>query len=255
MLSGSGPWGSRYGRRRRRRSAGGCRRTRLRPACWTGCRRPSKARRRSGSRGRPAAARPEAITWRIVRGAVAAVEIVHLAALDIGGAHRQPRLPGVQAVGVDQVGQRLRQRRCRVVAGALGAQGHPRAPKGQRVGLEEAIHPGSHGHGVGPHRTADPGSCGHLPERAVLDPAPELLKARQPLARRIAGDQAGVDGADRGADHPVGLQPDLLHRFIDAGLIGAQRAAALEHQHHLTQVSLSNAASVPASCAALVIVS
>jgi hypothetical protein len=34
----------------------------------------------------------------------------------------------------------------------------------------------------------------------LLHLLPELAQARQPVLRRIAGDQAGVDGADRGAD-------------------------------------------------------
>ncbi len=50
---------------------------------------------------------------------------------------------------------------------------------------------------------------------------------------RAAGDDGGVDRADRGADHPVGLDPGLVQRLIDADLIGAERAAALQHQHLL----------------------
>ena len=169
------------------------------------------------------------------QGSFAAVEIVHLAALDVGGTHRQPWRSGVQAVGVDQVGQRPRQRCGRVIAGILSAQCHLHSQESPGVGLEEAVHSGGHRHCVGPQRPGPPGCRRHLTERAVLDPAPELLKASQPLGPRIAGDQAGVDGADGGADHPIRLKPHLPHRFIDAGLIGAERAAALEHQHHLTQ--------------------
>src|SRR5215470_1247936 len=48
--------------------------------------------------------------------------------------------------------------------------------------------------------------------------------------RRIAGNDRGVDRTDRDARHPVGLQPRLVHRLVDAGLIGAERATALQHQ-------------------------
>jgi hypothetical protein len=51
--------------------------------------------------------------------------------------------------------------------------------------------------------------------------------------RRVAGDQAGIDGADRGADDPVRLDAGLVQRLIDAGLIGPERAAALQHEHDL----------------------
>ena len=39
----------------------------------------------------------------------------------------------------------------------------------------------------------------------MLDLLPELGEARQAIVRFIAGDQAGIDGADRGADDPIRL--------------------------------------------------
>ena len=47
-------------------------------------------------------------------------------------------------------------------------------------------------------------------------------------------DQGGVDRADRGADHPVGLDARLVQRLVHAPLVSAQRTAALQHQHHLS---------------------
>ena len=67
------------------------------------------------------------------------------------------------------------------------------------------------------------------------------LQPRQPVLRRIAGDQAGVDGADRGADDPVRLDAGLMQRLVDAGLVGAERAAALQHQHDLARQVLAPA--------------
>src|SRR5216683_2127661 len=70
--------------------------------------------------------------------------------------------------------------------------------------------------------------------RTLLDALPEFAQPRHALSRCIAGDQRGVDRADRGADDPVGLDPGLVHRFVNADLVCARRAAALQHQHRLT---------------------
>src|SRR3712207_9393074 len=50
--------------------------------------------------------------------------------------------------------------------------------------------------------------------------------------------RSGVERADRGADHPVGLDAGLVQCLVEAGLIGAQRATALEHQHDLAEIVL-----------------
>ena len=50
---------------------------------------------------------------------------------------------------------------------------------------------------------------------------------------RIAGDQRAVDGADGGADNPVGFDACLKQGFEDAHLVGTQGTSALEDQHHL----------------------
>ena len=62
------------------------------------------------------------------------------------------------------------------------------------------------------------------------DRVPEFLEPFQPALRWVAGDDRGVDGADRDADHPIRFQPGLMQRLVDAGLIGAERAAALQDQ-------------------------
>ena len=68
------------------------------------------------------------------------------------------------------------------------------------------------------------------PDRALGDPVPEFAQRRQPPLGRVAGDQRSVDGADRDAGNPVRLQPGFMQRLVDAALIGAQRAAALQNQ-------------------------
>ena len=67
----------------------------------------------------------------------------------------------------------------------------------------------------------------------MRDAAPEILQTLDACVRIVTRDDAGVDRADRCADHPVGLDVSLVKRLIDACLIGAERAAALEHQHDL----------------------
>src|SRR5260370_37940991 len=42
------------------------------------------------------------------------------------------------------------------------------------------------------------------------------------------------DGADRRADDPVEVDAELIEGLIDTDLIGAERPAALQHQHLLT---------------------
>ena len=59
---------------------------------------------------------------------------------------------------------------------------------------------------------------------------PELAEAVHAGLRRIAGDDGGVDRADGDAGDPVGIDLGLGERGVDAGLVGAERAAALQHQ-------------------------
>ena len=67
----------------------------------------------------------------------------------------------------------------------------------------------------------------------MAEPPPELLQPAEALRRLVAGNQGAVDRTDRGADDPIRLDAALGQRLIDAGLIGAERAAALKHQHGL----------------------
>ena len=51
---------------------------------------------------------------------------------------------------------------------------------------------------------------------------------------------ARIDGADRGADQPVRLDAGIVQRLIDAALIGAERAAALQHEHDLPVIVVAD---------------
>ena len=61
---------------------------------------------------------------------------------------------------------------------------------------------------------------------------------REPVLRLVAGDDGGVDRADRRSDQPVGLDPGLVQRLVDAGLIGSERPAALEDEDDLAELRL-----------------
>ena len=46
----------------------------------------------------------------------------------------------------------------------------------------------------------------------------------------VAGDEAGIDSADRSANNPVRSQPSLMQCFIHPGLVGAQSTAPFEDE-------------------------
>ena len=77
-----------------------------------------------------------------------------------------------------------------------------------------------------------------LERRSLFDAPPEFLQLAEPILRLVAGDQAGVDRADRRADHPIGLDAGLVQRLVDAGLVGAERAAALQDEDDLAALRL-----------------
>ena len=193
--------------------------------------------------GKAGGSAPEAITWRTVERHVAAVEIAHLARAHLGGADGETR----RAIGdqreIDEFVERRLQRRGRIVAGGVGRERHVPAQEGERIGLEEAGDPGGERVPVGQAR-ADPRQPGDgLERRRMLDAPPELAQLGEPVLRLVAGDDGGVDRADRRSDQPVGLDAGLVQRLVDAGLVGAERPAALEDEDDLTKPRLQILAS------------
>jgi hypothetical protein len=77
---------------------------------------------------------------------------------------------------------------------------------------------------------------GSFKDRIVSDAVPEFFQFRQPVFRLVAGDQAGIDGADRCADDPVRFDSGFVQGLINAGLIGAERATALQYQNGLAAI-------------------
>jgi len=64
-------------------------------------------------------------------------------------------------------------------------------------------------------------------EGGASDRFPEFSQFLDALPRRIAGDKGRVRRADRNSGDPVGVQIRLRQGLINAGLIGAEGAAAL----------------------------
>src|SRR5450755_1261090 len=164
---------------------------------------------------------------------VATVEIAHLAGADMGGADGKPRLAAIDEIKIDQLFERLLQRRGRVIAGTLGPKYIAIAGMGERIGPEEAGNAVGDRRPIGELLVKSRENAAEIPGRVLLHPFPEFLQAREPGLRLIAGDQARIDRPDRGADDPVRLDAGFVERLIDAGLIGAERTAALQHQHDL----------------------
>ena len=62
------------------------------------------------------------------------------------------------------------------------------------------------------------------------DALPEPAQFFDARFRRIPGNDRAVDGTDRDASNPIGINASPSQRFVNSGLIGAERAAALQHQ-------------------------
>ena len=172
--------------------------------------------------------------------AVAAVEISHLAGSDMGGADGEPRLAAVDQIKIDEFFKGLLQRRGRVIAGAFRPQHIGIAGMGKRIGPEES------GNAVGDRRP-----IGKLlievrrtryrnSRRGAAPFASRIRASAQPAVGLVACDQARIDRPDRSADDPVRLDAGFMQRLIDAGLVGAERTTALQHQDDLAWHALTN---------------
>jgi hypothetical protein len=66
--------------------------------------------------------------------------------------------------------------------------------------------------------------------RQLGDETPERAQLVDAPLRRDIGNDRGVDSPDRNARRPIGIQIGLGQCLVDAGPIGAKRAAALQQQ-------------------------
>ena len=119
----------------------------------------------------------------------------------------------------------------------VGAELHMRAEEGARIRLEETRNATGQASSRRKAHRPRPVQAGKTPQKSGRSTRRQNSLSR---ARRSSGllpvMMAGVDGADRGADDPVRLDARLVQGLIDAALIGAERAAALEHEHDLAVI-------------------
>src|SRR5213076_3449937 len=170
------------------------------------------------------------------------VEVAQLAALHVDRADGEARALRFQQLEVDERRERRVQRLGAVPRRGVHAERRVHAAPGNGARHEEAGNAADVRRQVGvpvvrprPGHRLDPSAEPHL--------VPELVQARQALFRFISGDDRAVDRADRGADDPVGLDACLVQRLVDADLVGAERAAALQHENHLPRQLLAAARS------------
>ena len=166
------------------------------------------------------------------------LDIVEIAEIARGHADRADAEPGLQvvdAVEIDQPLQRLAQRRGVVIAlrlrAALRPQRRRRNARGEEAGHAEGGDQG--GAGLVEQRALAVAADDRIPRHRRRNHLPEFLQPLDALSRLVAGDDRGVDGADRDAGNPVRLEIAMAQRLIGAGLVGAERAAALQDEHAL----------------------
>ncbi len=173
--------------------------------------------------GRQAPARRDVLE-RQPAGAVA-VEELHLAGAHVRRADDHPRIVGVEPRGVDELGERLPQRR-RVVE-AREQPGRGEQPGAQlvhaRVAEQRQRPVDLRGQPEGPGRSGD---------RQLG--APQRVEGGDRVGPRPA-EHRGGDGADRHPGHRHRPEPRtlLVERPQHPVLVGAQRAAALQHDRGL----------------------
>ena len=161
------------------------------------------------------------------------VEIPEIARGDADRADAEPRLQVVDAVEIDQPFQRLFQRRGVVIALRFRAARRPqrrrRNPRREEAGHAESRD--QRGAGFVEHRSGAFARSDRIPGHRGRNHVPEFLQPVDAFVGVVAGDDRGVDGADRDAGNPFRLEAGTAQRLKGAGLVGAERAAALQHQH------------------------
>ena len=149
------------------------------------------------------------------------VEIGFGAGAEIDGAEHEPDSAGIDPVEIDRGVQQLAQlRRARSAAARARRSWRPRVDGPSA----SATRPAS-------QRRTRRGTQPSPPSRdAPAQLLPEPAQPRNPFMRQIAGDDRGIDRADRGAGDPVRPDAGMFERGIGPGLIGAETAAARQHQ-------------------------
>ena len=162
------------------------------------------------------------------------VEIGEVAGGDADRADAKPRLAIIDAVEIDQPLERLLQRRGVVVALRLRAARRPERRRRNR-GVKKPGTPKAAIMAALVSLNSDRARSSSSPgsRTPATTPSPRIPSADRRAFARVAGDDRGIDGADRDACDPFRLEIKMAQRLIGAGLIGAERAAALQNQHAL----------------------
>ena len=186
------------------------------------------------------------------------VEIDEVAAAHIDGAKAETRVPvvGVDPVEVDEALEGGFEWPRVIVARRLDRAGWMK-PRIEESRLEEARRSGAGNHG-GAHLIGKGAGSLALPKEADDtsveahgrrgDYFPEFAQPVDTSFRRIAGDDRGIDCADRNADDPVRMKPSLGQRLINTRLIGAERAAPLQQKRDAIEREVGRASSPRCPC-------
>ena len=170
------------------------------------------------------------------------VEIFQVAACHVHRADRDADSAIVEAIEIDHALQRFDHRPRGVETGAR------RARRGERILAEPAARlveaalafdhrpPRFPGIEPGARVLADAGEARLLSQRGRRQQVglgngfPEFAQRVHATFGRVAGDQRGVECADGNAGDPVGHDAGFMQALVDAGLVGAERAATLQYQ-------------------------
>src|SRR5712664_2421221 len=163
------------------------------------------------------------------------IEIVESAGRYAHRSDAEPTLQIIDAVEVDQALQCFFKRRGVVIALRLWAALGPKRRRGNSRREKAGNAEGGDQSGAcfveqGPRAVAFHNG---IPRDRGRDRLPEFLEAPQPFFAWVAGDDRSVDGTDRDAGNPFRLKIVVTQRLVGAGLIGAERAAALQNKHAL----------------------
>jgi hypothetical protein len=94
-------------------------------------------------------------------------------------------------------------------AGVVASERIVRAEKCQRIGRKESRNAAEHGRPIR-RRLGEAGPIRQTPELFAPHPPPELLEPLHAIVGLVAGNQAGIDGANRGADDPIRLDSGFV---------------------------------------------
>ena len=166
--------------------------------------------------------------------------------MDVHRAHGKPHCFAIDEIEVDELLERLLERR-----DVIDAE-RPGTAVRRQVRRRHARHEKArHAEGGRRHRAdAVEGESQRIEIRrrnnrnARRHAVPECDQALDPPLGRIAGQQGGVDRTDRNSRHPVRREAALGHAFVDSRLVGAQRAAALKREDGLLMLRQAEASSL-----------